>query len=298
MEINKDNYKDWLIRYLENDLSITEKADVELYIKENNDAATEWELLKRTRLQPDMSIRFPNKSLLFRTEEPVVELKKPVVIYSLYRYAAFAAAAAVLAFVIIFTIRKPENKTQTAQSTNQIENNPAATTPDNAQAVNPSTRGANLAKVENNINENSRKNGVTPSSKKNLFAKQLPAKVKQAKPDQLQQSAPAPEHSQSNPVADQKKPVTQQKEPENAPVHQAPAQELAVVNQPVSKTTSHVPAKTVSNHPNVDSDDETVLGSLLSLFHHVSVKKEEKNQQTYYALSIQTSNISINKSFK
>ena len=47
-----------------------------------------------------------------------------------------------------------------------------------------------------------------------------------------------------------------------------------------------------------DQENQTLVGSFLSLFHHVSLKKKLVNNQTYYALSIETPDIKINKTFK
>jgi len=293
MEINKDNYRDWLIRYLEDDLNSSDRADVEQFMNENQEAAREWEFLKKTRLSPDPEIRFPNKSLLFRTEEPVVELKKPVIVYRLYRYAAFAAAAAMLVFVIIFTLHKPENRIETAAAINHNKNVETGDFPTKNQPVASLKEENKTVPVKKSQRNTTR---VTIESKlmpKTQIANQTA--IPKSKEQPAQNIEPEPVHKINEPVALQKKP-----EPENADqgkiTHQSVMKEqLAIAKEPVNHAVPKNPAKTTSLH---EDNDETLLQSALSLFHHISIKKQEKDQQTYYALSIQTSNISINKTIK
>src|ERR1700733_5796987 len=108
MEINKENYKNILLKYFEDELGFSERMEAESYIRSHEEAAREWELLNQTRLKPDKEIVFRDKRLLFRTENVVPELKKPVFRIVFYRYAAIAAAAAVLAFIVLFNLKHKE----------------------------------------------------------------------------------------------------------------------------------------------------------------------------------------------
>ncbi len=293
MEINKNNYKDWLIRYLENDLNTDERADMELFIKENHEAASEWDLLQRTRLQPDLSIRFPNKSLLFRTEEPVVELKKPVVVFKLYRYAAFAAAAAVLAFVIIFTIRKPETRIETAHSFLKNQNTPSVQIPEKNQNIASSQEENKMAQDTKSIDNQKNDINGSKNSHKSLIAKQMPNEP--VKDKSVQNAIPEPTQLKSQPVAEQKIPGGIKNDTDKITHQSIMKEQLAIAKEPVNHSVSKNPVKTVSSN---EDNDQTLLQTAINLFHHVSIKKQEKNQQTYYALSIQTPNISINKTIK
>lgn len=68
--INLSNYEEWLVRYMDNELNGEEKAAIEKFISDNPAVKKEWELIQRTKLQPE-TITFPNKELLYRKEDKV-----------------------------------------------------------------------------------------------------------------------------------------------------------------------------------------------------------------------------------
>jgi hypothetical protein len=292
MEINKKNYKDWLVRYLENDLNVIERIETEQFINENSFAAREWELLKRTRLEPDLSIKFPDKKLLFRTEDDVVELKKPVRVFNLYQYAALAAAAAVLAFVIIFSIHKPENKIETAHSNIRSESSPSISAPEKARSTVPSQSEPTLAQDVRHSHVERKDQRFSKTVSKNLLAKQMPQNIGEQKTVHKQIQEPQSIKSESvasnitlNPAAVQ---------PEKVITQGPPIQQIASVKQPV-RSDQAVPVRTVSYS---EDDNQSTLQSLMSLLHKVSIKKKVENQQTYYALSLETPDIKINKTIR
>jgi len=294
MEINKENYKEWLVRYFEDDLNATEKIKADQFINENEWASRELDLLKRTKLKPDMEIRFPDKRLLFRTEEPVVELKKPVVVTKLYRYAALAAAAAVLAFAVIFSIHKPGNKIQTAHS--DIHNNiiPSVKQPGNSQAqVVPHTHDV---VAPDNVGSNTVIQKHAPV-KRDLIANENEPVLK----EKQQQPAASEKNSKSTEIQmPQNKDYATNKLPI---VKQTDSQAIKPIKEIVSEPVKRVAAINKSE-PSIPSkyasyvEDKSVLQSLLDLAHKVSIKKQVVGQQTYYALSVETPDIKINKTIK
>ena len=89
-----DNYKEWLLLYTDNELTVSRKNTVEKFAATHPAVQKELELLQKTRLQPEENIVFPNKESLYRKEEKV-----RVVSIRWWRIAA----AAVLFFAISVT---------------------------------------------------------------------------------------------------------------------------------------------------------------------------------------------------
>jgi hypothetical protein len=299
MGINKDNYKDWLIRYFEHDLTIAEKAETEQFIKENEWASQELNLLKRTKLKPDMEIRFPDKRLLFRTEEPVVELKKPVVVFKMYRYAALAAAAAFLAFAVIISIRKTGNRTETARS-NVHTNVHTNIIPQEKQLENPQALVApqsDKVLVPSNVQTNTSVQKHSPE-KKNLMANETKPVTNEETQQPVQEKktpVQADQPVKNDNYATNKLPVEKPADihPDNQvkEVVQEPTKQVAVVK----KSEPSIPSRYASYGY---GEDKSTLQSLLDLVRKVSIKKHVEDQQTYYALSIETPDIKINKTIK
>jgi hypothetical protein len=69
MNINKNNYEEYFINYIENELSDAERKAVELFVAENIDLKNELELFESTKLEADEKIIFTNKNELFKKEE-------------------------------------------------------------------------------------------------------------------------------------------------------------------------------------------------------------------------------------
>lgn len=98
--ISIHNYKTWLVAYIEGDLKSNETIEVEKFLAENPAYNHELEILKKTKIFPDYSIRFKGKS----------SLKKGGVIIPMWvRYAA--AACAVIGLLAYFFIQeKPSSQ--------------------------------------------------------------------------------------------------------------------------------------------------------------------------------------------
>lgn len=87
-----------LLRYTDNELSAEEKQKAEQLINENPSVKTEWEYLQKVKLQPEENIVFPDKSVLYRKEEPVR------IIYFNWRRIAVAAALLLAVSTVAFII--------------------------------------------------------------------------------------------------------------------------------------------------------------------------------------------------
>lgn len=89
--IDAANHEEMFLLYHDNELTLREKEQVEQFVYKNPQYQQEFELISAAQLIPDNNLRFPDKSLLYRSEEE----RKVVVM----RWWKIAAAAVVLLFL-------------------------------------------------------------------------------------------------------------------------------------------------------------------------------------------------------
>ena len=68
MELNQDNYENYLLLYIDNELTASERAAVEAFLESNPKYANEFKALQNAILTPEV-ITYDNKSMLYRFEE-------------------------------------------------------------------------------------------------------------------------------------------------------------------------------------------------------------------------------------
>ncbi len=68
MNIDRHNYEEYFLLYIDNELTVDQKKQVELFVQENPDLEEELVMLKQSRLIPDDSIVFDKKHLLMKEE--------------------------------------------------------------------------------------------------------------------------------------------------------------------------------------------------------------------------------------
>ena len=95
MQINRQSYEEFFLLYADGELNETEKKSVEQFVAANPDLADEFLLIRDTIMQPDESIFFENKEVLYRNEED----NRKIVYMRWFRIAA--AAVVVLALSIV-----------------------------------------------------------------------------------------------------------------------------------------------------------------------------------------------------
>jgi hypothetical protein len=69
MNINRNNYEEYFINYMENELTAAERKAVEAFVEANPDLKNELELFESAKLIADEKIIFTNKNELFKKEE-------------------------------------------------------------------------------------------------------------------------------------------------------------------------------------------------------------------------------------
>lgn len=68
MNINRYNYEEFFLLYVDNELTQEQRMEVEAFVQGNPDLEEELVMLKQSSLKPDRAIQFPGKSLLMKPE--------------------------------------------------------------------------------------------------------------------------------------------------------------------------------------------------------------------------------------
>ncbi len=71
MNIDRNNYEEFFILYLDNELSASDRQLVEEFAAANPDLQAELDLLQQSKLTPDMDITFSGKEALLKTENEI-----------------------------------------------------------------------------------------------------------------------------------------------------------------------------------------------------------------------------------
>lgn len=69
MKIDRHNYEELFLLYVDNELSASQRRQVEEFAARNPDLKEELEILSRHKLVPDGEVRFPNNESLYRESE-------------------------------------------------------------------------------------------------------------------------------------------------------------------------------------------------------------------------------------
>ena len=106
--INMNNYEEWLVLYLDNELNEEERREVEKFTSEHTHVQEELALFQQTKLQPE-EIVFPHKAFLYKKEERV-----RVISMSWWRVAA-AAVLIIATGITIYSVLNKGQKTTTGK---------------------------------------------------------------------------------------------------------------------------------------------------------------------------------------
>ena len=177
--INDSNFEEWLVLYIDNELTGQQKISVEEFLVNHPAAKTELGILQKTKLHSEEAVIFPNKETLYRREEKV-----PVIAFSWRKMAVAASlllAISTAAFLVFTGKNSNEGKSISESSigTNATKddsadnrsNNNAATdpvVPENKEAIIEGDEPANnsLPGQQKNLVENKRNDQhSTPAAK-------------------------------------------------------------------------------------------------------------------------------------
>ncbi len=129
--ITLSNYEEWLVLYMDNELTADQRKKVEQFIAANPSVQKEVDLLLQTRLQPETMV-FANKEVLYRREEKV----RPI----LWWRAAAAVLILALGITSVIVFNKKDN-------TDKDDIAKVPVTEENA------TKESNVATNQNNSNQ-------------------------------------------------------------------------------------------------------------------------------------------------
>jgi hypothetical protein len=154
--ISSENYTEFLLSFVDRELSKEEENMLAEFLKRNPQAKLELDLLLMTKLEPDQSVVFPEKSFLYKTT------KVPSKLAGLNWWKVAAAAVVILMAGLMWIIFQenevPVTNPQLAQDSNSQKN----------ENISPST----VTKNDNNRKENSIMEGEIDRQKTNEFGKE------------------------------------------------------------------------------------------------------------------------------
>jgi hypothetical protein len=100
--MNLNNYEEWLVLYVDNELSDEEKITVEKFAASHLHVRKELDLFEQTKLQPNQ-FNFPNKNLLYRNKERVR------IISMVWWRVAAAAILIIAACITLYSVLNTKN---------------------------------------------------------------------------------------------------------------------------------------------------------------------------------------------
>jgi hypothetical protein len=292
MEINRNNYRNWLLKYMEDELSKNDKLKVEGFTILHEEAAEELRKLEQTRLQPDKDIVFPKKQLLMKRDETEIaeETPAPFPIRKMSRiWMSAAAIAAMLLIALLF--RMP------------VKNRPAA------NAVKPPVH---FHQPKKEINTPVLPNEQLAQVKDNKPAPKTPHKSGKSKTEKKEKS----EKKESlSPVVKPQLPEESHSAiiVQNAPPKPKPNPEaikklvalgelvnLAKNTSQTGRSTTDIPATNAVQKTNEETDinnDKSFLNNLGEFFRYrLSIGRQHEGSA--YAVSFKTPEVDISKTLK
>lgn len=69
--INRHNYEEFFLMYVDNELTVEQRAEVELFVQQNPDLQKEFEMLLQTKLSTDEKIAFGHKTDLLKIKDSI-----------------------------------------------------------------------------------------------------------------------------------------------------------------------------------------------------------------------------------
>lgn len=159
--ITMDNYEEWLLCYIDNELTDKEIADVQTFIANNPVVEKELELFRKTKLQPE-AIIFTDKESLYRREE-----KARVVSIRWWKIAAAAVLLIGMSTTALLLLnndgKQAGDSVPTAKTGNQGEKKPTDTGEQAVREEATESLADNDVQADTGISETENKNPVAQS---------------------------------------------------------------------------------------------------------------------------------------
>jgi len=171
--INLNNYEQWLIMYVDDELSAEERVAVEKFASAQQHVQQELELFQQTKLKPEELV-FPNKEILYKEEKTVR------VISMQWWRVAVAAVLIISAGITVYSVLS--NKNNNAGASDEI-----AKTKVDEKKPTPT--------INSVVPENKEPNVIPNQQKEQQLTVSTPA-GKQSKEKEETQEQPAPENNQ------------------------------------------------------------------------------------------------------
>ena len=169
--ISLSNYDEWMVLYMDNELSAKQKKSVEQFITANLSLKEEFSLLQKTKLQPEKLI-FADKTSLYRRVEKVRPLP-----FRRWRVAAAAVFLLGIGITTALVVNKKSSGIEIAKGTilekKTIIESPAITPKEANSQVNESIVADNTNVLSPVVNQTS-KSTTTSKERNNVAKNQLP----------------------------------------------------------------------------------------------------------------------------
>lgn len=284
--INLNNYEEYFISFVDNELSEDERADVEKFILQHPQLQAEFALLKQTVSEPEPVV-FENKEILYRHKED----RKPV----LMKWWRIAAAAVLLLGIATVWYKLPKD-TNTAV---EIANSPGK----NAKKANE--QPANIASVKQEpiqkdtlqsiaSSGNHMKEKENPKPEKNIIEaidkKERIAENRPAEQPVINEPLQKPENNVSN------APPVERKEPVIAKLNNNEKKNPDIKPDVVKNTTVIPVDNTAPLAANTNSDAQ-VTNTNPALYKELDTEEDDA-RRTVYVASIQLNKNKIKTFFK
>ncbi len=114
--IDENNFEEIFVLYFDNELSLSQKTDVESFVSQNSKYKNDFELIGKAKLSAENSIIYPNKKELYRKEK-----SGKVIPLILWRTMAAAAFIGFGLWITVSYFNKPEKTVPVASQINTIK---------------------------------------------------------------------------------------------------------------------------------------------------------------------------------
>ncbi len=290
--INLNNYEEYFLLYLDNELDAKTKKQVEEFVSRNPSLQNEWNILQQTKLEPETAIVFEGKEILYKEEE-----KRRIP----FAWIMSAAAVAIL-LVTGFLLLNRKNTEVKIQPTDIAKNNtdqknkstenikePVAVTSVKVDTLN------NSSLVKEETTRQSLKGKNQPS--KNIVAVQNKKEGKK-EPEMLTtiNTSENPDKANELAIAETVKPASVIVSTSTPDVNIAPNKLVVVVDQPdekfntdKNKSSYTKLTSTVIEDPYAPNDDSEKKNKLRGIFRRVSRvfnKNDADNDSSKRSVSI------------